>query len=43
METKIQKEYIDHGFGFPVRLTSVTMVKVRHALEYRKRYSSLYT
>jgi hypothetical protein len=29
METKIQKEFIDHGFGFPVRLVNVPMVKVR--------------
>ena len=29
METRIQKEFIDHGFGFPVRLRNVPMVKVR--------------
>lgn len=29
METKIQKEYLDYGFGFPVRLRNVPMVKVR--------------
>lgn len=29
METKIQKEYIDWGFGFPVRLRNVPMIKVR--------------
>ena len=29
METKIQKEYIDNGFGFAVRLRNVPMIKVR--------------
>jgi len=29
METKIQKEFIDTGFGFPVKLMNVPMVKVR--------------
>jgi DNA-binding XRE family transcriptional regulator len=29
METKIQKEFVDHGFGFPVILRDVTMIKVR--------------
>jgi hypothetical protein len=29
METKVQKELIDTGFGFPVKLTNVTMIKVR--------------
>lgn len=28
-ETKIQKSYADHGFGFPVCLINVPMVKVR--------------
>ena len=26
-----QKEFVDHGFGFPVRLRNVQMVKVRGA------------
>lgn len=29
MERKIQKSYVDKGFGFPVYLTNVPMVKVR--------------
>ena len=29
MKTKIQKKYIDTGFGFPVHLLNVPMVKVR--------------
>ena len=29
MEMKIQKEFIDTGFGFPVKLLNVPMVKVR--------------
>jgi hypothetical protein len=29
METKIQKEFIDTGFGFPIFLLNVPMVKVR--------------
>ena len=29
MNTKIQKEYVDMGFGFPVYLQNVPMVKVR--------------
>lgn len=28
-QRKVQKEYVDHGFGFPVRLRNVPMVKVR--------------
>lgn len=28
-ENKIQKEYIDEGFGFPIKLLNVPMVKVR--------------
>lgn len=28
-ERKIQKSFLDHGFGFPVRLVNVPMVKVR--------------
>ncbi|KXK07126.1 MAG: hypothetical protein UZ03_NOB001000321 [Nitrospira sp. OLB3] len=29
METAIQKEFIDTGFGFPIHLINVPMVKVR--------------
>ena len=29
METKTQKEYLDYGFGFPVKLKNVPMIKVR--------------
>ena len=29
METKIQKEFIDTGFGFPIKLLNVPMVKAR--------------
>ena len=29
MDTKIQKEFTDTGFGFPVRLMNVPMMKVR--------------
>lgn len=29
METKIQKEFIDTGFGFPIRLVNVPMLEVR--------------
>lgn len=28
-QRRLQKEYIDHGFGFPVRLRNVPMVNVR--------------
>lgn len=29
MERKIQERYVDHGFGFPVTLLNVPMVKIR--------------
>ena len=29
MEKKIEKKYVDHGFGFPICLHNVPMVKVR--------------
>jgi transcriptional regulator with XRE-family HTH domain len=29
MERKIEKEHIDHGFGFPIILRNVPMVKIR--------------
>lgn len=41
METKIQKEFIDTGFGFPVRLMNVPMVKVRGAWTPRVDYNEL--
>ena len=28
-DKRLQKEYVDHGFGFPIRLRNVPMVKVR--------------
>lgn len=28
-DKKLQKEYVDQGFGFPIRLRNVPMVKVR--------------
>lgn len=31
MEKKIQKTFIDHGFGFKVKLLNVPMIKVRGA------------
>src|SRR3989338_5645317 len=41
METKIQKEFIDTGFGFPVRLRNVPMVKVRGDWTPKVNYNSL--
>ena len=29
MEKKIMKVYVDHGFGFPVRISNAPMIKVR--------------
>ena len=29
MEVKTQKEFLDNGFGFPIRLINVPMVKIR--------------
>ena len=29
MEKKVQKEHVDYGFGFPVRLRNVPMIKIR--------------
>ncbi len=29
MEKKIQRVFIDHGFGFPIKLLNVPMIKVR--------------
>jgi len=41
METKIQKEFIDTGFGFPIRLVNVPMVKVRGAWTPKINYNEL--
>lgn len=41
METKIQKEFIDMGFGFPVKLLNVPMVKVRGQWTPRVNYNRL--
>ena len=41
METKIQKEFIDTGFGFPIRLLNVPMIKVRGAWTPKINYNVL--
>jgi DNA-binding transcriptional regulator YiaG len=41
METKIQKEFIDTGFGFPIRLLNVQMIKVRGAWTAKVNYNEL--
>jgi hypothetical protein len=41
METKIQKEFIDSGFGFPIRLINVPMVKVRGIWTPKLNYNEL--
>jgi hypothetical protein len=41
METKIQKELIDTGFGFPVRLSNVPMIKVRGVWTANINYNEL--
>lgn len=41
METKIQKGFVDTGFGFPVRLRNVLMVKVRGAWTPKINYNHL--
>ncbi len=41
METKIQKEFIDTGFGFPVRLLNVPMVKIRSVWTPKLNYNEL--
>ncbi len=43
METKVQKEFIDTGFGFPVCLTNVPMVKVRGHWTPKVNYNDLAT
>lgn len=41
MEAKIQKEFIDSGFGFDVRLSNVPMVKVRGEWTPKINYNDL--
>lgn len=41
MEVKIQKEFIDTGFGFPVQLLNVPMVKVRGQWTPQLNYNEL--
>lgn len=41
METKMQKEFIDTGFGFPVRILNVPMVKVRGHWTPKINYNGL--
>ena len=41
METKMQKEFIDKGFGFPIRLVNVPMVKVRGEWTPKINYNEL--
>jgi hypothetical protein len=41
MKTKIQKEFIDTGFGFPIRLVNVPMVKVRGKWTPKISYNEL--
>ena len=41
METKIQKEFIDVGFGFPVTLRNVPMIKVRGIWTPKINYNQL--
>lgn len=41
METKIQKEFIDTGFGFPIRLLNVPMVKLRGEWTPKINYNEL--
>lgn len=41
MKTKIQKEFLDTGFGFSVRLLNVPMVKVRGEWTPKINYNKL--
>jgi len=41
MERKIQKQFIDEGFGFKVRLWNVPMIKVRGAWTPNINYNDL--
>lgn len=40
-QTKIQKEFVDLGFGFPIRLRQVPMVKVRRVWTPQVNYEQL--
>jgi hypothetical protein len=40
-ETKIQKEFVDTAFGFPVRLKNVPMVRVRGTWTPKVNYNHL--
>jgi len=41
METKIQNEFVDSGFGFPVRLKNVPMIKIRGVWTPKINYNEL--
>jgi hypothetical protein len=41
METKTEKEFIDRGFGFPVHLLNVPMIKVRGVWTPKIDYNAL--
>lgn len=41
METKIQKEFVDTGFGFKVRLRNVPMVRIRGTWTPKINYNHL--
>jgi len=41
METKTQKEFIDTGFGFPIRILNVPMVRVRGIWTPKLNYNEL--
>jgi len=41
METKTMKEFVDNGFGFPVHLRNVLMVKVRGEWTPKINYNHL--
>ena len=41
MEKKIQRVFIDHGFGFPVKLLNVPMIKIREHWTPQINYNRL--
>ena len=41
METKVQKGFIDTGFGFPIHLINVPMVKVQGVWSPKINYNEL--
>jgi len=41
MEKKMMKSYVDHGFGFPVRITNAPMIKVRGAWALNVNHNEL--